>query len=228
LTTTYPLATVEGPWGLAGFAPWLAEPYNERLGWMVNILPFLERPGQQPDQSGPYHRLARSFDTSQGWRGPGNREGTETTIRGFLCPSHPNYEPNQRPAVSHYVGITGIGVDAVEVSLSSPRAGFFGYERRLRSGPNLPNPLPKGQSYTLLATETMMDNGPWIAGNRSTLRGIEPTSRPYVGYKRPFGGMHPGGANLLLVDSAVEFFSERGNPQILERMASLTMEEESP
>jgi prepilin-type processing-associated H-X9-DG protein len=234
----YPSATVEGPWGLAGFASWMGEPYVDRLGWMVNILPFLDVPlsptplgergqgeGGMSDQQGPYFKLRASFETREGWRGPGNEQGANRTMRGFLCPSHPFYEPGVKPAVSHYVGITGVGEDAVELSATSPDVGFFGYERRLRSGRELPDPIPKGQSYTLLAAETMLENGPWVAADRSTLRGVDPSTRPYVGYRRPFGGMHPGGVNLLMVDGAVEFYSERGNPVILENRARLTLEE---
>jgi prepilin-type processing-associated H-X9-DG protein len=213
----YPPATMDGADGLAGFAPWLDEPYPQRLGWMVSVLPFLERPSEKP--AGPFETLYQKFEPRLGWDAPANRGGVNTTMRGFLCPSHPFYDPEQRPARSHYVGITGTGEEAVELPMESPGAGFFGYTRRLRT-------IAKGTGYVSLLSETMTDNGPWAAGDRSTLRGFEPKRKPYLGYERPFGGMHPGGANLLTVDGAVRFYTDRTAPAVLEGLATLAGEGE--
>jgi prepilin-type processing-associated H-X9-DG protein len=222
----YPGATVETPPGPAVLAPWLAEPYARRLGWLVAVLPYLEGQARRRGNPGfPYEELAGTFDPRQPWRAPANAEGANTSIRTFLCPSHPDFDPAARPALSYYVGSTGVGADAVELPAGAPGAGFLGYERRLRTAEGLPNPLPRGQAYTLLATETMMDNGPWVAGDRSTLRGFDPTQRPYVGHDRPFGGMHPGGVNLLMVDGSVVFFTDRGEETLLETWAMLRIEE---
>jgi prepilin-type processing-associated H-X9-DG protein len=171
---------------------------------------------------GPFEKVARRFDPFQAWDAPANREGINTSIRGFLCPSHPFFDASHKPAYGYYVGMTGLGADAVDLPLESPHAGFFGYVRRLRTGPNLPDPLPRGTGYIMLATETMIDNGPWAAGDRSTLRGVDSGSRPYIGYERPFGGMHQGGANVLTVDGAVRFVGERADPSVLENLATLS------
>ncbi len=219
----YPGATVESSRALAGFAPALETPYADRLGWMVRILPYLERP-TAGGKEGPFERLARKFDESAPWESAANQEGRDTPVRGFLCPGHPEFDADHRPAYSYYVGVTGRGADAVELPTGHPDAGFFGYERRLRSGEGLPNPFPKGLSYTLLATETAEDNGPWAAGDQSTLRGVDPSRRPPVGVGRPLGGMHPGGANLLMVDGAVQWYNERSRPSVLEEMARLSEE----
>jgi hypothetical protein len=221
---TYPGATVDAPLGPALFAPWLAEPYADRLGWLVNVLPYLEVVRHRKAEYA-YESLARTFDPRQAWRASANAEGADTSIREFLCPSHPKFDAAVRPALSYYVGSTGIDPAAVELPRDAPRAGFFGYERRLRGGVNLPDPLPRGQGYTLLATETMEHNGPWVAGNRSTLRGFNPAEQPYVGYGHQFGGLHPGGVNLLMVDTSVIFFSEHGQDHVLEEKAVLSVDE---
>src|SRR5439155_259904 len=83
----YPPAALDGPDGLAGFAPWLDEPYPKRLGWMVSVLPYLEQPTREQAE-GPFEKLYRKFDPRMGWEAPANRDGANTTIRGFLCPSH--------------------------------------------------------------------------------------------------------------------------------------------
>ncbi len=221
----YPGATVDGADGLAGFAPWLAEPYPKRLGWLVTVLPYLERPAVRKGNEkteGPFEKLAQKFEPRLAWDAPANRDGVDTLVRGYLCPSHPSFEGNHKPAYGYYVGSTGFGAGAVELPLASPHAGFFGYTRRLRTGLALPDPLPRGTGYIMLATETMIDNGPWAAGDRSTLRDVDPTQRPYLGYNRPFGGMHPGGANVLTVDGAVRFVADRAVPSVLEQMATLS------
>jgi prepilin-type processing-associated H-X9-DG protein len=220
----YPGATVDGSDGLGGFAPWLDEPYPKRLGWLVSLLPYIERP--QPRQGNkaaesPLEKLAGRFDPRAAWDAPANRDGVNTSVRGFLCPSHPFFDAGHKPAYGYYVGITGLGADAVELPLGAPHAGFFGYVRRLRSGMNLPSPFPRGTSNLMLAAETMLDNGPWAAGDRSTLRGVDSGSQPYIGFERPFGGMHQGGANVLMVDGSVEFTTDRIDPRVVEQMATL-------
>ncbi len=221
----YPGATMDGMDGLEGFAPWLDEPYPKRHRCFAALQPYHERPapregGKLPQ--GRFERLAGQLEPRLPWDAPANRDAVNTSIRGLLCPAHPSFEADRKPALGYYVGITGLGADAVELPLESPRAGFFGYVRRLRTGQDLPNPLPRGTGFIMLATETMIDNGPWAAGDRSTLRGLDLSQRPYLGYERPFGGMHHGGANVLTVDGAVRFHTDRTDPDVLERLATLS------
>ena len=61
----------------------------------------------------------------------------------------------------------------------------------------------------------------WAAGGTPTLRSIDSAQQPYIGYERPFGGMHPEGVNLLMVDGSVSFFMTRGNPHLLEEKATI-------
>jgi prepilin-type processing-associated H-X9-DG protein len=53
------------------------------------------------------------------------------------------------------------------------------------------------------------------------VRPVDPAQSPLVGLDRPFGGLHPGGANLLMVDGHVLFFSAKGDADVLTRMATL-------
>jgi len=212
----YPRAVVERqPRPELMLAPWLGDPYSSRLSWMVEILPFLDQPGLKKSQ-GRFAALFEKFDRERAWDDSVNREGINTSVRAFLCASHPHFDPQHRPALTSYVGIAGVGADAVELPLESRQAGFFGYERRLRR-----KDLVTGESYTLLATETTLDNGPWAAGGWPTVRGLDPATRPYIGVGRPFGGLHPGGANLLMADASVRFFTTKGSPELLESLATL-------
>jgi len=237
----FPPATVPSSAGLAGFAPWRAPAYAERLSWVVVLLPYLEGPeagreasgkasGRRGRTSGLPEALRHGLDPSRPWDDPVNAAAAETLLRQLLCPSHPTYDPDHRPAPTHYPGIAGINrpgrPDAAELPRESPDAGFFGYERRLRlKGSARGEELPGGASHTMMCAETMRDNGAWAAGGRSTVRPLDLADLPYVGYDRPFGGMHPGGANLLMVGAEVRFFSDKGNPQVFESLATLWKDE---
>src|SRR5262245_45902291 len=70
---------------------------EERLSWMVALLPNLE---QDP--------LYRRIDLEKGYAG--NLPTVEARIVTFLCPA--SKEPAPAPAVTHYVALSGIGRDA--------------------------------------------------------------------------------------------------------------------
>jgi hypothetical protein len=227
----FPAATVDPHNSLAGFALWRNPPYVKRLSWMVELLPYLEQspetaPGKGRKRAAPtggkYQALYDRFDLRQPWDAEANREPAGTRLELFVCPSHPRSDRNLKPAPTDYPGIAGIGADAAFLPKDSPRAGFFGYERVLhveRVGET--NDLPAGTSHTMLGVETARDNGPWAAGGRSTVRPLTPSDLPYVGVGGQFGGLHPGGANLLKVDASVEFFSDSGDAEPFERLAVL-------
>jgi hypothetical protein len=222
-TKGYPQATLNADQGGAVLFPWMREPYVNRLSWLVSVRPFLSNEGRvvrEGDrliiQKGSLMDLHSPFQTDKPWQSPENEQGRNTPMRVYQCPAHPEFNPRRSPAPGHYVGISGIGADAAELSLDSPSAGFFGYERRLTL-----RQIVRGQSYTLLATETMMHNGPWAAGGPPTVGGLDLQERPWIGPQRPFGGLHPGGANLLLVDGTVRFFSNSGSDRVFQEMATV-------
>ena len=73
--------------------------------------------------------------------------------------------------------------------------------------------MTAGISYTLMALETTLDNGPWIAAGFPTVRGI-PDVDPLLGPGAPFGGCHAGGLNALFVDGTVRFKSNSIDPAL--------------
>jgi hypothetical protein len=229
-TKAFPTATVPNRAGLAGFAPWRAPPYPERLSWVVTLLPYLEAPQEEGKQRQRGDRrldaLRSELDGERPWNDPVNAAASERLLYQLLCPSHPNFDPNHRPAPTHYPGIAGIGRNAAELPRESPDAGFFGYERRVRlSGPAVDDDLPGGASHTMLCAESMRDNGAWAAGGLATVRPLDPEDQPYLGYNRQFGGLHLGGANVLMVGAEVTFFNQKGNPQVFESLATLWTDE---
>lgn len=231
VNTGFPTAAVDPHADLAGFAPWRNPPYVKRLSWMVELLPYLGRSPEGEAGKGRNRRamnadkfqaLSNRFDVRQPWDAAANAEPADTRVDLFVCPSHPRSNLNEKPAPTDYVGIAGVGEDAAFLPKESRRAGFFGYQRHLTIDRRVgTNDLPAGTSHTMVCAETTRDNGPWVAADRSTVRPLYPEDLPYIGLQRQFGGCHPGGANLLKVDASVEFFSDRGDPEVLERLAVL-------
>ncbi len=191
-------------------------PVADRLSWMTSILPYL-------DEAHPiakkWQYAYESLDRQRAWNDPANDEARDTVIAVFLCPNHPTYDPPVRPAPTHYVGISGEGMDAVLLPLRDERAGFFGYDRVLR-----PSGVAAGMSYTLLSLETTSDNGPWIAAGFPTVRGVPDNVDRLVGFGAPFGGCHSGGMNALFVDGSVHFQNENIDPKVLRSLARIDRE----
>lgn len=180
-------------------------PPEERLSWMVSLLPYLKQ-----------DKLYARFDKSKAWNDAANAGPAATTVLGFHCPGHQNVAAPGTPAFTHYIGFAGLGAEAATFSVKDRRAGFFGYDRTI----DLPD-VTRGTSYTMMVTETTADNGPWAAGGLSTVRGIDPARRPYFGRGRPFGGVHAGGLNILYVDGHAAFSRDTMTPVAFEEQVTI-------
>jgi hypothetical protein len=197
--------------------PLTGPPPEDHLSWLAGILPYLE---ERQGQKSRWQPLASRLDLDRTWNDPVNLPVVRTNVPRFLCPGHPRYDPLANPALTHYVGITGLGDDAATLPADDPRAGFFGYDRVIRQ-----EDIKPGTANTLMATETTMDNGPWAAGGRPTVRGIDPELTVYIGPGRPFGGCHREGRHNLLtaayVDGSVRFLTDSIDPIIFRNSARI-------
>ena len=209
-----------------------ADEPGRHLSWLAAILPHLEdvtRPPAGPGAPAPHPSPAQMtygrLDLSKPWDAPENQAAVTTRLRWYRCPSDPTRAAPGAPALTSYVGITGLGPDAATLPASSPRAGFFGYERRL-TREELHE--ARGDSRTLVATETTRDNGPWAQGGAATARPVDPAGRPYAGPGRPFGGSHPHTFNALFADGAVVPFRNDINPDVFEALVPITGEKAAP
>jgi hypothetical protein len=163
------------------------------------------------------------LDLGKAWDAPENRAAVATPLRWYRCPSDPNRAAAGAPALTNYVGITGLGPDSAALPARDPRAGFFGYERRLTRAELQ---AARGDSRTLAAAETTWENGPWAQGGPATVRPLDPARRPYAGPGRPFGGSHPHTFNAVFADGAVVPFRDGINPAVLEALVPITAEKE--
>jgi prepilin-type processing-associated H-X9-DG protein len=132
------------------------------------------------------------------------------------CPSLP--QPTQARIVvpATFVGIAGLGIDAPALPAGDRRAGIFGDNRSVG-----PADVIDGLSTTMMVAESSAPSGPWFAGGRSTVRGLDPSAKPYLGVGRPFGGIHGEGANVLMADGSVRWVRPTPTGKGFEAMSTI-------
>ncbi len=175
-------------------------PPSQRLAWTVAILPGLDT-RVLPQGDGP--SLAEQIDRGRAWDAPTNAAAARALPQRCLCPSANEIHDAAGHGLTSYIGLAGIDPDAAQLPKRNPRAGFFGYDRTIT-----PSDLVRGLSETVIVAETEDHPGPWIAGGTATVRGLAPQETDFIGRGRPFGGLHPAGANVLRADISVTIVRE--------------------
>jgi hypothetical protein len=215
----YPVGTIQGT----------DLPPDKRLSWYVEIYPAFMMGGvklhvdwrkawDDPDNCPPLESYGKLPEESQGPEIAGR-------IKLFQCrPVDP--DPGQ-PCPTHYVGVAGLGADAATLPLNDPRAGFFGYDRKLAEAD-----VKDGLSTTLMLLEAQ-DGGPWTAGGRSTVRGLVNDGTPCVGVQLESG--HRGDRLFsrrmqtlaLFADGSVRRLDESTSPRVIEAQATVAAGDEA-
>ncbi len=173
-------------------------PVKRRLGWNYLIAPELEiRPPLTP------------INLSQAWDDP-----------YFKPPKYPscpeNCPSNRDQASANYVGIAGLGIDAPGLPKTDRRAGAFGDNRVVTFAD-----FADGTSQTMMVAESGRKAGPWYAGGRSTVRGLDPSHPPYVGPGGQFGGVHPIATTVLMADGSVQCLKDSIDPKVYEALSTM-------
>jgi hypothetical protein len=196
---------------------------EERLSWLVALLPHLEQAN-----------LSRKLDPAAGWDAEENREAVSFPVKVFQCSARPGKEPEGGPGWTSYVGIAGVGAGAATLPADDRACGAFGYDRRVGLAD-----IKDGIASTLLAVETTSANGPWAAGGPATVRGLDPALQPYVAANGPFGLVHrdpllwqmtalPALANAAMADGSVHAINGTVSPGVFEALATIAGGEEVP
>jgi hypothetical protein len=170
---------------------------DRRISWMADVLPLIA-PGSR--QQARFAEIALKIDREAAWDDPQNAAALNSTVMPYLCPGHPEFDPRQRPAPTHYVGCAGVGEKAAYLPRADENAGLFGHDRPVRLAE-----VQTGFSYTFSVLETARDNGPWLAGDRPTVRGM-PEGEKLLGPGHAFGGLHRGITHILMMDGSVRVF----------------------
>jgi prepilin-type processing-associated H-X9-DG protein len=178
---------------------------EKRQSWVVEIWPFVE--------AGP---LYNKIDHKKAWDAEENRFAALTTLRSLHCPAYPERPPVTPFFSMHYLGIAGVGVDAIQLPREDSRAGFLGYDRTF----NLKDVADRTSSILMLA-ETSQASGAWSAAGPPTTRGLILNGPPYLGAGGQFGGNHPRGVNTVFADGSVRFVEQTIDPAAWEAMATL-------
>jgi hypothetical protein len=155
---------------------------EERLSWMVAILPYLEQ-----------NTLYQRIDLVKGYAE--NLPTCQTGIKTFLCPAGKERVPAD--AVTHYVAMSGIGHAAAEQPADTLGNGFMGYDRLTSF-----KTISDGASNTIALMETRAGLGPWARGGNSTLRGFDPADA-LQGDHPAYSG-HSNEFHAAMVDGSVK------------------------
>ncbi|QDT14527.1 hypothetical protein CA12_06020 [Alienimonas californiensis] len=178
-------------------------PPERRLSWVVALLPYLEEGA-----------LAERLDPTQAWDAGPNAQVARTALPWMVNPSDPNgATTDEGYAVTHYVGVAGVGPNAAAAKRHTAKTGIFGYDRTTKFAD-----VTDGLSNTLMYGSVQSNVGPWAQGGPSTVRAF--TQQPSIGGPDGFGGYHAGGTDFLTADGAAYFISENIDPQVLEALAT--------
>ena len=171
---------------------------EERLSWMVSILPFM-------DQAPLYNQI----DMKEG-----HESATNAPLLSIAIPTYLNPALSPEPGATHYVGIGGITEEGPTAELPSKIAGVFGYNRKTRFAD-----IHDGTSNTVMVAESTGFTGPWGQGGASTIRPF--TQQPYINGPDGIGGPYRGGCHMLLSDGSVRFVSENIDGRTLESLSTI-------
>jgi prepilin-type processing-associated H-X9-DG protein len=139
----------------------------------------------------------------------------------MLCPGQS--KTSEIPAVTHYIGMAGVGEDVATLPLEDRRAGMFGYDRKVGL-----SDIKDGTSTTMMIVETTKNLGPWAAGGPSTVRGLDRAQQPYVEMDGQFGLKHrtflcrtPVVCNIAFADGHVRGVDASISSDTLEALATI-------
>ncbi|MCA9259463.1 MAG: DUF1559 domain-containing protein [Planctomycetales bacterium] len=219
------------------------EPQTMSVGWLVDLLPYLEM-----------QELYRQLGvTEEGGATDHNLAGQVVDI--YYCPSQTI--PTDDPAIKkggHYAGVSGSGLGIPSLDLEDVTCGDLFVDGILIFGP--PTALEQvtdGLSYTFTVGEreyaAMLE--PWTWGAKwsgeplqrvcvtplKNLRyppdashaqigyyvrdmGVEASQRKIVRNDLPFGSAHPGGANFGFADGSGRFIDADVDFTLLQKLAS--------
>jgi hypothetical protein len=189
-------------------------PCGQRLSWIVATLPYIDQIGVTIDRKKGWQDEANIIPKFFGTDGEMPPHPYEPKI--FRCPTDPTVSPADAASLINYIGISGVGADAVERRLGYPGVGFFGCERTLKI-----EDIKDGLANTIAVMETNSDIGPWTAGGFATVRPLDPAKVPYLGTGRPFGSGHRSCTQAAFADGSVHALPKSMSSEVLEALTTI-------
>jgi len=179
----------------------------QRISWHAQLLPYL---GKQ--------ELYDQINFSETWTFEKNRPVAFTLVDAFLDPNVPNRRwkglPYEGLALTHFVGMAGIGEEAARLPKEDPRAGIFGYTRKAALAD-----IRDGAGNTIMLIQVRDTFGPWMQGGGGTVRGAQ--VQPYIGGFGSFGTPGRDGVVAMFADGSVRFLSKDIDPKVFEALCTM-------
>lgn len=193
-------------------------PAHERVSFLREMLPYLG--------DDRYFTLRESIDAEKSWNDPGNINYARILVPHFLNPasgpesSYVKVRGVDSPlAVTHFVGMAGVGPDAAYYGKKDPRAGIFGYDRQtslddVKDG--LANTI-----YMIEADKALL--GPWLQGGGATVRGTSMAGND-IGRRGGFSSPNYSGKQgvwVLMADGSTRFLSKDISPEVFKALCTM-------
>ena len=195
-------------------------PPQERLSWMVELLPYLG--------DGEFSDVLYERDRS--WNEGANLSLAQVLIPQFLGEVQSDsrlmvrYPGMKEPvAPTRFIAVSGLGLDAAEYNAKDPsvakKLGVFGYDRVTK----LDDVKDGLESTIALLMVPGNSTTPWLAGGGSTVRGIsdDPKDSDVIG---PFVcAKHDGkdGTYAIMADCKVRFIPKDIDPKVFRAMCAI-------
>lgn len=185
-------------------------PPETRLSWLATLLPY-------------YGHLDwyEALNFGRPWNEIANARVTRRPLELVINPALGKSFTSAGFPVTHYVGLAGVGANAGSLSPDDPRAGVFGYQRRVGL-----DEIGDGAANTIALLGVSGNLGPWAAGGDATVRAL--TAQPYVNGPDGFGSGQPDGMLVGMADGSVRFISQDIDPQVFEYLATINGQESVP
>lgn len=180
-------------------------PLDKRCGWASSIYLI------KGEESSGFPTISSDL----AWDDPA-QPGAAGRDHEMFCAACPKPSAAKPVVPAAYVGIAGLGVDSPSLPTTHKRAGIFGDNRIVA-----PGDVTDGLAQTMMVVDSSAPAGPWYAGGRNTVRGLDPARQPYIGKNRQFGGSHVGVAMVLMADGSVRVVSDKVNPKVFEAMSTI-------
>lgn len=192
-------------------------PPAERLSFFADLMPYF---GER------MMGVREGLNPNLSWKDPENVRYGRILVGELLVPGSgktftrvPGVD--SQLAVTHFVGMGGVGPDAPYLPVGHPLAGVFGYDRQTRL-----EDIRDGASNTIMLIQVdAATSGPWIAGGGATIRGTSPNGERDVGFPGGFRSPKYGGKEgvwVIMADGSVRFLNRNVSPSVFKALCTMS------
>jgi type II secretory pathway pseudopilin PulG len=186
------------PQGCVEFRLKPKDKHLKELAWSAYLLPYLEQ-----------ENLVAQLDLTKAYDDPVNAAAAGQLLSVYLCPSTPHAKWHiSGRAVCDYGGIYGERITAPGRDALT-REGVMLYTRPIKI-----RHITDGLSHTLIVAEdSRFSDAQWIHGRNLFDQAFAINQAP--AFENDMRSEHPGGAQGLLCDGSVHFFTEGMDLEVL-------------